>query len=229
MFMDFEILVSTHEITVKKLSLMRYWIWLFVLLPTEIKKIGKSMKTVFDFPILKTERLNLVEIQQKHLKDLFLLFGDDKVTKYYNIKTFQEPEDGQIYLDWFQKRFKEQAGIRWGIQLKGEERIIGTIGYNNFAENHRADLGYDLQSAYWNKGYMTEAAKAVIGFGFINLYINRIEADVMIGNIQSENLLSKLDFKNEGRLRDWMYWDNRHFDMTMFSLLKREWLSMNRY
>lgn len=208
---------------------MRYWIWFFVLLPVEIKKISKSMETELDFPILKTERLNLVEIQQKHLKDLFLLFGDNKVTKYYNVRTFQEPEDGQIYLDWFQKRFQEQAGIRWGIQLKGEARIIGTIGYNNFVENHRADLGYDLQSAYWNKGYMTEAAKAVIGFGFINLHINRIEADVMIGNIQSENFLSKLGFKNEGRLRDWMYWDYRHFDMTMFSLLKREWLSMNRY
>ena len=180
------------------------------------------MEPLLTFPILKTERLNLVEIQQRHLTDLFRLFGDDRVTQYYNIKTFQKPEDGQIYLDWFQKRFKEQAGIRWGIQLKGGENIIGTIGYNNFTENHRANLGYDLQVAYWNKGYMTEAAKAVIDFGFSDLHINRIEAEVMIGNKQSEQLLSKLGFRNEGCLRDWMFWNNRHFDMTMYSLLRRE-------
>lgn len=183
------------------------------------------METPVSFPIIETERLNLVEIRQEHLQDLFLLFGDDKVTQYYNIKTFQKPEDGQIYLDWFQNRFKEGLGIRWGIQLKGEKNIIGTIGYNNFAENHRANLGYDLQSAFWNRGYMSEAASAVIDFGFNDLKINRIEADVMIGNHLSERLLSKLGFRNEGCLRDWMYWDNRHFDMTMFSLLKREWVS----
>lgn len=109
--------------------------------------------------------------------------------------------------------------------MKGEEGIIGTIGYNNFAENYRANIGYDLQSTYWNKGYMTEAAEKVISFGFNHLNINRIEAEVMLGNFSSEQLLYKLGFTKEGCLRDWMYWDNRHFDMLMFSLLKREWLS----
>ncbi len=181
------------------------------------------MEALLKFPVLTTKRLNLVEIQQEHLKDVFSLFGDDKVTKFYNIKTLQKPEEGQIYLDWFQKRFKEQTGIRWGIQLKNEEGIIGTIGYNNFSEKHRANLGYDLQSIYWNKGYMAEAIEAVVEFGFSSLNVNRVEAEVMIGNIQSEKLLLKLGFRNEGCLRDWMCWDDKHFDMTMFSLLRRDW------
>lgn len=184
-----------------------------------------KMEAAISFPIIETERLNLVEIRQEHLQDLFLLFGDDKVTRYYNIKTFRKPEDGQIYLDWFRNRFKEGLGIRWGLQPKGETYIIGTIGYNNFAQNHRANLGYDLQSAFWNKGYMSEAIKAVLDFGFNNLNVNRIEAEVMSGNQQSERLLCKLGFKDEGCLRDWMYWDNRHFDMIMYSLLREEWLS----
>ena len=188
--------------------------------PNEICNLMEKLHT---FPVLETTRLELVEIQQKHLADLFLLFGDEKVTRYYNIKTFRIPEEGRIYLDWFRTRFKEGAGIRWAIRLKGKESLIGTIGYNNFTQNHRANLGYDLRSAYWNKGYMTEAAKAVITFGFNHLLINRIEAEVMQGNRQAEQLLSKLGFTNEGCLRDWMYWDNRHFDMTMFSLLKKEW------
>lgn len=62
------------------------------------------------FPILTTERLKLVEIQQKHLNDIFLLFGDDKVTQYYNIKTFLKPEDGQI-LDMTCNRLTGIKGI----------------------------------------------------------------------------------------------------------------------
>ncbi len=176
------------------------------------------------FPVLETERLRLVEITQEHLEDLFKLFGDGSVTKYYNIKTFKEPKDGQLYLDWFINRFKEGLGIRWGIQLKGEAGIIGTIGFNNFTKNHRANLGYDLQSAYWGKGYIPEALEAVIQYGFGQLQINRIEAEVMVGNIASEKVLLKAGFQQEGILREWMYWDNRYFDMVMYSRIKEEYI-----
>lgn len=64
--------------------------------------------------------------------------------------------------------------------------------------------------------------KAVIDFGFNNLEINRIEAEVMQGNIASEKVLVKLGFKNEGVLRQWMYWNGSYYDMTMFSLLRKD-------
>lgn len=57
------------------------------------------MEALLEFPVLTTKRLNLIEIQKEHLEEIFSLFGDDKVTKFYNIKTLQKPEDGQVYLD----------------------------------------------------------------------------------------------------------------------------------
>lgn len=174
------------------------------------------------FPVLESERLKLVEIQQEHLVDIFKLFGDGRVTEFYNVKTFGRVEDGQVYLDWFRNRFKDKQGIRWGIQLKGKTGIIGTIGFNNFIYNHRANIGYDLQSECWNRGYMTEALNRVIEFGFNTLQVNRIEAEVMAGNIASEKILAKAGFRKEGLLRDWMYWDQRHFDMIMYAYLKTD-------
>ncbi len=172
------------------------------------------------FPILKTNRLDLIEIQQFHFPDLFKLFGDKDVTQYYNIKTLTEENEAQKILDWFQARFKDKLGIRWGIALKGKNEIIGTIGFNNFTKGHRANLGYDLQKDYWNQGLITESLTAVIKYGFEKLEINRIEAEVMPGNINSEKVLVKLGFKNEGLLRDWMLWDEKHYDMNMYSLLR---------
>jgi len=107
--------------------------------------------------------------------------------------------------------------------MKGQQKIIGTVGFNNFIKLHRANIGYDLQTDHWNKGYITEALKAVINYGFNKLEINRIEAEVMQGNIISERVLTKLNFKNEGVLREWMFWNEKHYDMTMFSLLKADY------
>lgn len=174
------------------------------------------------FPELRTERLRLIEIKQIHLNDYYNLFKDERVAHYYNIVPFKEEKDAQKYLDWFESRFKARLGIRWGIALKKSEHIIGTAGFNNFQKNHRASLGYDLQFDHWNKGITTEALKAIIMFGFQELEINRVEAEVMQGNIASEKVLEKLKFKKEGILREWMYWNENHYDMTMFSLLKKD-------
>lgn len=173
------------------------------------------------FPELKTKRLKLIEIGQAHLADYYRIFSDDRATKYYNILPFKKENEAQKYLDWFAARFKERLGIRWGIALQGEDGIIGTVGFNSFAENHRASLGYDLQLEYWNKGIVTEALQEILSFGFTKLSINRVEAEVMQGNVASEKVLFKLGFTKEGTLRDWMYWNGKHYDMTMFSLLAK--------
>lgn len=174
------------------------------------------------FPVLHTDRLDLVEIKQKHLKDLFTLFGDENVTRFYNLLILTNELEAQKTIDHFQDRFKNKLGIRWGIALKDQENIIGTIGFNNFSKNHKANIGYDLQSDHWNNGYVTEALSTIINYGFAKLEINRIEAEVMQGNILSEKVLEKLKFKKEGVLRDWKFWNEKYYDMTMFSLLRNE-------
>ena len=184
---------------------------------------NKTEFTLDTFPILNTDRLDLVEIKQSHLGDLYKLFSDENVTRFYNLLPLLNEQEAQKSIDWFQSRFKEKLGVRWGIALKGHENIIGTIGFNNFAKRHRANIGYDLQTQHWNNGFITEALKTIINFGFNQLEINRIEAEVMQGNIISEKVLENLNFKNEGVLREWMFWNEKHYDMTMFSLLRTDY------
>jgi len=178
---------------------------------------------MFDtFPILNTDRLKLVKIGQGHLGDIYKLFSDNKVTQFYNVMTLINEIEAIKFIDWFQCSYRDKAGIRWGISLKGDENIIGTIGLNNFSRQQRANIGYDLQTEFWNKGYLTEVPKAVVEFGFNQLEINRVEAEVMQGNVASEKVLAKIGFKNEGVLRQWMHWNNKHYDMIIFSLLQSD-------
>ena len=174
------------------------------------------------FPVLHTPRLDLIEITQDHLPDLFELFTDKRVTEYYDVIPLNELPDAQKILDMLNKRYKDKTGIRWGIALKGHKKIIGNLGFNNFTRGHRSVIGYSLMYDYWNKGLITEATREIIKYGFEELEVNRIEAEVMPGNIASEKVLEKLGFRHEGLLRQWMDWDGKHSDMNMYALLKND-------
>jgi len=176
-----------------------------------------------EFPKLTTTRLDLIEITDQHLIDLYNLFSDENVIRFYNLSRYTDLSDGQKFIDWYRNRFKDGLAIRWGIALKGKTDIIGTAGFNSYTPLHRANIGYDLQKAHWNNGYITEALEAIIDYGFSSIEINRIEAEVMQGNVSSERVLEKLGFVKEGVLRNWMFWDNHYYDMTMYSLLKNEY------
>lgn len=182
------------------------------------------MHVFFDiFPTLHTERLDLIELTQDHLKDVYRLFTDKRVTKYYDVIPLSEEADAQKILDILSARYKNKAGIRWGIALKGHKGIIGNLGFNSFTPGHRSTIGYSIEHEYWNKGYITEAISAILDFGFAELGVNRIEAEVMPGNAASEQVLKKLGFTHEGLLRQWMLWGGKYNDINMYALLKADW------
>lgn len=187
---------------------------------------AETIKSVF--PKLETERLQLIEITDAHVGDILELFGNELVTRFYNLLPFQNIQDAHKFIDWYRVRYRDNLAFRWGITLKGETSIIGTIGYNNYIKKHRANIGYDLKPEYWNRGYMTEALAEVIKYGFNQLEINRIEAEVMQGNEFSERLLYKLNFVHEGVLRHWMFWNDKYYDLSMFALLREDYFKSGR-
>lgn len=113
--------------------------------------------------------------------------------------------------------------IKWGIQLKGKEKLIGTIGFQEWSSEHKkANVSYALFPEYWNKGYATEAVHEAISYGFNELQYNRIGAIVFTQNSGSIALLSKLGFKKEGTLREYLYQNGIPFDTYVYSLLRGE-------
>ena len=177
------------------------------------------------FPSLQTERLQLIEIKPEHAGDMFRLFSDDEVKRFYHVMPFKSESDLVDIIDMLSVRFREQTAIRWGVALKGSEQLIGNIGFNNFTRHHRASVAYALLPGHWGNGYTAEALKAVVKFGFERLELNRIEAEVMPGNNASVRVLEKNGFRNEGLLREWILWYGRRFDVNMYSLLRADTLA----
>ncbi len=167
-----------------------------------------------------TERLELRPLEKRDREDLLFIFSHPEVTRYYEIETMHDPLHAEILLDHF------IANGRLGICLKGERRIIGSCGL--FAINTAyasASLGYDLSPQYWGRGIMTEALDALLCRGFSALGLNRISALTYPDNSRSIRVLSGLGFRTEGLLREFGFWKGSFHDMSLHSLLEREWRS----
>ncbi|WP_075527493.1 GNAT family N-acetyltransferase [Sporosarcina ureilytica] len=173
------------------------------------------------FPILETERLLLREIKKEDAKGIFACFSSNDVTRFYGQETLEHLEQAEEFVDFFSKNHREKRGIRWGIERKGTQGIIGTIGFNAWSPKHkRAEIGYEIHPNEWRKGYITEAVLKVISYGFEEMDLTRIGAVVFIENVPSNKLLTKIGFQKEGVLKDYMYQNGKAHDTYVYSLLK---------
>jgi [ribosomal protein S5]-alanine N-acetyltransferase len=88
----------------------------------------------------------------------------------------------------------------------------------------RAELGYWIGVAYWHRGFATEAANAVLGFGFQRLGLRRVFARHVAHNYASGRVLEKLGMTHEGTLREQFVKDDQTYDLESYAILKDEWL-----
>lgn len=182
--------------------------------------------TIATFPQLETERLVLRQLRLDDADQmaLFRLFSDSRVTRYYNVTTFTEPEQAWRMLQRRYDRFWQKRGIRWAITLKGSDELIGSCGFNSLNQKQQTgELGYELARPFWNKGIMTEAVTAATAFGFSHVGLSRLEAWIVPQNRASANLLLKVGFQSEGIIVEKGYWNGRFHDLELFSLLAEQW------
>jgi len=78
-------------------------------------------------------------------------------------------------------------------------------------------IGYELDPAFWGRGFMTEAVRAVVACGHQQFKLNRIEAWTLPGNPASDRVLEKSGFRYEGTARQRAYFKGSFHDFRMFA------------
>lgn len=158
------------------------------------------------FPELETKRLIVRKIVENDAGEILECFSDEEVLRYYGQKSLESIHQVKEIIKNFSKGYEEKQLIKWGIQLKENEKLIGTIGFQEWSSEHKkANISYALFPEYWNKGYATEAVHEAISYGFNELQYNRIGVIVFTQNSGSISFLSKVGFKKEGTLREYLY------------------------
>jgi ribosomal-protein-alanine N-acetyltransferase len=177
------------------------------------------------FPFLTTSRLHLRQIQPTDAEALFAIKSDQRVTEPYGQEPYQSLEETHALIQRLQTLYDRREAIFWCITLKGEDTVIGSCTFFQFDPDFQcAETGYELHRAYWRQGLIGEAMPAILTYGFTELGLHRIEANVGAGNTPSRSLLLKLGFTYEGNLRQRYFFRGHFEDQHCFGLLKDEWL-----
>ena len=183
-----------------------------------------QIKRQMEFEILTTERLLLRKITPAGFKYIFEHYAEEEIKKQLGLTTEEE---------FIKEREKNEGGyltydrsiVQFKLILKETNEVIGTCGYHNWYFNHRkAELGYTLiKDDHKRKGYMSEAVKKILEYGFNSMNLNRIEACIGPGNMASLSLIKKYGFTQEGYLRKHFIRDAEIQDSIIFALLKEEY------
>jgi RimJ/RimL family protein N-acetyltransferase len=133
---------------------------------------------------------------------------------------------------WFDRMLERQGSTDYHfvICLLADDRAIGTAGLHGVDEvNGSAEFGIAIgEKDEWDKGYGTDALRAICDFGFGALRLERISLMVYPGNARGRRAYEKAGFTMEGTLRHAHFADGHHEDVHVMSLLRGEWNAMPR-
>ncbi len=181
----------------------------------------------------RTPRLLLREFQEDDWVAVHRYRSDARYQRFYPDGLAEEGQVQEFVRRMIDARHQEpRLTYQMAIVLPESSALIGTAGIRQRSLGKRepgvrqADIGYELDPQYWGQGYTSEAARALLTFGFERLGLHRIWASCLAENKASAHVLEKLGMRQEGRLREDEYFKNRWWDTLIYAILDREWREM---
>jgi ribosomal-protein-alanine N-acetyltransferase len=172
---------------------------------------------------LETERLILRPFEDSDATDVFELRKDPEVS--YNLLSETRSQDESVsWVARAQDSVANKEVYPVAIVLKENRRLMGMCGLFRVSWEHmHAELIYWLGKEFWGKGYMTEAARRTVQFGFEELGLERISVGCFARNKASARIIEKLGFTPEGVARHAYCKDGEFLDELRFGMIRSDW------
>lgn len=174
---------------------------------------------------LKTERLIIRDNQNSDLEMHHKLMSDREVMKY-----IQDIMTTNIDESWKNLEFSIEEASKndrmcyfFAMEEKSTGNFVGAIGFTiveKSVDHGVAEMGYFALKDYWGKGYVTEAAKAVIDFAFNEVRLHKMLAGCNALNIKSENIMKKLGMEKEAHHKQQMLFEDEWYDRLIYAKLR---------
>jgi [ribosomal protein S5]-alanine N-acetyltransferase len=174
--------------------------------------------------MIHTERLVLREFEAADWEPVLEYQRDARYLRFYPWRE-RTPEDALEFVARFVGWQKERPRHRLQlcVCLAETDEVIGNVGLRKpDAGAATAELGFEMAPAHWGRGYATEAAGALLGFGFEEWRLHRVSAHCIAENAGSARVLEKVGMRAEGRLRESEYFKGRWWDVLLFGMLRSD-------
>lgn len=172
---------------------------------------------------LETSRLRLREFSEADFATTHAYAADADTTRYTLFGPNTEDDTREFLLRTIAHQKEDpRVDVGLAIELKSPLRHIGGIGFR-VRRNRSADFGYVLHRDFWGKGYTTEAARALLHYGFDALKLHRIIATCDPANAASRRVLEKLGMRHEGTFVKDSLMKGEWRNSLLYAILEEEW------
>jgi ribosomal-protein-alanine N-acetyltransferase len=176
-----------------------------------------------ELPTLRTARLTLRQLHKDDVDAMFEYTSDPEVTLYTVWELHRSKEDTREFLEAMLQKQEIGMSAMWGVVETESGKLIGNCGMKAVMPEHgRAELAFALNRKYWGKGYMSEAAHAVVQATFTRLGMNRVEAITDGENAATVRVLKRVGMIFEGIMRQAVRMRGAYRDAKLYSVLKSE-------
>ena len=154
--------------------------------------------------ILETTRLVLRRLLPSDLDDLYALYRDPEIRRFFPEGTLTY-EETREELEWFLNGHPDHPELGlWATIHKDDGAFIGRCGLLPWTIERRSEVevAYLLAKRYWGQGLATEAAQAVAKYGFERLGLSRLICVIDPGNQASINVALRIGMAPEGTMHD---------------------------
>jgi len=172
-------------------------------------------------PKLETARLALRPFVVADAQAVQRLAGDRAVAD--TTERIPHPyKDGmaEAWIATHAQRFAERQECTFAIVLRESSEVIGSIGLTLSMAHQRGELGYWIGKPFWGHGYCTEAAKAILTYGFSTLGLHRIQGRHLTRNPASGRVMLKIGLQHEGHMRDYVRKWDLFEDVDIYGILR---------
>jgi RimJ/RimL family protein N-acetyltransferase len=176
-------------------------------------------------PELETKRLVLRPLMAKDDLSVRELANDPKIAELSLWRMYGAGRKTcRNWINGTHESWNWGTRAEFAIERKNSGEMLGLAGLEAVSRAHAsADVTFLLKVRFWGQGYATEAAGAVVWFGFKRLKLNRICATLLVRNTASARVLGKLGMTQEGVMREAARRGDKFEDLVLVSLLGQEW------
>ena len=171
-------------------------------------------------PSIKTERLIIRSFDLSDASRVQLLAGDPRVSEMTeNIPYPYNDGMAEAWIESLGPAWEGRKSATFAICIEPAGLLVGCCGLELSTVNKRASLGYWVGVDHWNRGICSEAATAIVQFGFENLSLHRIQATHLSRNPASGAVMRKIGMSHEATMKDYVFKNGRFEDMELYAVL----------
>lgn len=167
---------------------------------------------------IKTERLIIRNFELDDWKEVYEYTSKKSVMKYMPEGVLTERDTKE-----FINRNIGDSAEKFAVILADEDILIGHVEFFKYFGEHSYEIGWVFNPKYYNKGYATEAASAIVKYGFEDLKLHRIVATCQPENIPSYRVMEKIGMRREGYFKKCIPHGDQWWDEYYYAILEEEW------